>query len=298
MTRTLFRIAAVSALALAAAAGVSAAYAQAVSDRYDGYCYVRPADMQRNSYTDNRGVTHSSARCYQGEYYAYGNSYYAAPAAPQGYQVEYFSHRPAQTYYDHVYEASGASSTYGSNDDSYQGDDRYGGSDQYADQRRYSDSDRYGDSSDDQDRSSYGSSYADNGSYGQDNRYSPYGNSSYSHSGSDTSNYGNSSYGNSSYDSSDDSPDSNNASYDHGYKSHSALAGWRDDAGQWHVGRPRAIGWEDENGKWHEGQIAAYGWRDSRGGWHEDNSSSASTSYDNGYSDDSGYGRSHAYNGN
>lgn len=55
--------------------------------------------------------------------------------------------------------------------------------------------------------------------------------------------------------------------------------GWRDDQGQWHYGRPRAVGWQDDDGHWHIGQVVAYGWRDRDGGWHEESSSYSSSSY-------------------
>jgi uncharacterized membrane protein YeaQ/YmgE (transglycosylase-associated protein family) len=55
--------------------------------------------------------------------------------------------------------------------------------------------------------------------------------------------------------------------------------GWRDDQGQWHNGRPRAVGWQDDDGRWHIGQVVAYGWRDRDGGWHEESSSYSSSSY-------------------
>jgi hypothetical protein len=55
--------------------------------------------------------------------------------------------------------------------------------------------------------------------------------------------------------------------------------GWRDDQGQWHNGRPRAVGWQDDDGRWHIGQVVAYGWRDRDGGWHEESSSYSSNSY-------------------
>ena len=55
--------------------------------------------------------------------------------------------------------------------------------------------------------------------------------------------------------------------------------GWRDDQGQWHYGRPRAVGWQDDDGRWHIGQVVAYGWRDRDGGWHEESSSYSSSSY-------------------
>ncbi len=64
--------------------------------------------------------------------------------------------------------------------------------------------------------------------------------------------------------------------------------GWRDDQGQWHDGRPRAVGWQDDSGRWHIGQVVAYGWRDRDGGWHEESSSYSSSSYSNSYSS-SGY---------
>ena len=65
--------------------------------------------------------------------------------------------------------------------------------------------------------------------------------------------------------------------------------GWRDDQGQWHDGRPRAVGWQDDAGRWHIGQVVAYGWRDRDGGWHEESSSYSSSSYSNSSSSNSGY---------
>jgi hypothetical protein len=59
----------------------------------------------------------------------------------------------------------------------------------------------------------------------------------------------------------------------------SADEGWRDDQGQWHNGRPRAVGWQDDDGRWHIGQVVAYGWRDRDGGWHEESSSYSSSTY-------------------
>ena len=65
--------------------------------------------------------------------------------------------------------------------------------------------------------------------------------------------------------------------------------GWRDDQGQWHYGRPRAVGWQDDDGRWHIGQVVAYGWRDRNGGWHEESSSYSSNSYSNSSYSSSGY---------
>ena len=75
------------------------------------------------------------------------------------------------------------------------------------------------------------------------------------------------------------------SNYQDGYaQPHYAMAGWQDDQGIWHNGRPRAVGWQDDNGNWHVGQVVAYGWRDSQGGWHEESSSYQSSSYSsNGY---------------
>ncbi len=91
MFRSLLSGAALTAAALTLAA--PAAHAQTRS--YDGYCYVRPDDMNANA-----------ARCLNGEYYAYTNGYKPAPRAPDGYEVAYFTHRPGRDVYTYLYNAS------------------------------------------------------------------------------------------------------------------------------------------------------------------------------------------------
>ncbi len=76
----------------------------------------------------------------------------------------------------------------------------------------------------------------------------------------------------------------------------SGTQGWRDDAGNWHSGRPVALGWKDSRGRWHEGQMVAYGWQDSGGMWHQTSTAPSygynSTTDDSGYNgyDQNGYG--------
>ncbi len=225
-----------AALAAALALGVSAAHAQ--TRQYDGYCYVRSDDMNANTSTDQAGVSRSGAPCMNGEYYAYTDGYRAAPRAPDGYQVEYFTQRPSHDVYSQVYNAStltanfdaGASNHFGAGDGAgyaYNQDTR-GDNSQYADQSQYSSQPQY--SPQDQ--------YAPQSQYG---------------SGSYTPGYN---------PQSDPQPGA--------VDDPNRVAGWRDDRGHWHVGQPEAIGWRDENGRWHVGQLAAYGWQDDQGQWHEE----------------------------
>ncbi len=314
---------------LACAALPMAASAQA-STRFDGYCYVRSSDMQRHTATDSSGVRRASARCYKGEYYAYGSAYFAAPRAPDGYQIAYYTTRPASSMYDEVYDASGLpygsddsaqtsdddSNGYALNDDSHYSSSASTGYDQssydpgsynqgaYTDDRDSADQDQ----DQDQDQGSYspntygqntysqkiygqntysqntysqnnynqgGYTYSDNQpsttySYGTSSSSSygdrdPYTGDRYNQSGD---RYSDGSYGNAS---SGDaySSGSYSGSYSGDRQSTRAVQGWRDDQGQWHIGRPRAVGWEDDSGRWHAGEVAAYGWRDGRGNWHE-----------------------------
>ncbi len=134
------RLALVCGAALIAAGALAAPAAQAQDRQYDGYCYVRSNDMDAHATTDDEGVTRSAARCMNGEYYAYTDSYRPAPRAPDGYQVEYFTHRPGRDVYSQVYNAStltenfdpGARNHFGGNGDAYADN---GGNDQYADNR-------------------------------------------------------------------------------------------------------------------------------------------------------------------
>lgn len=229
----LFRAVSAGAVLAGLALVPAAALAQAPA-QLDGYCYVRKTEMQRNSSTDSYGVTRASARCYNGVYYAYSGEAYSAPAAPDGYQVAYYTRRPGNEYYSRVVDAS---SRYQSSQ-SYSSSSTYTGGDRYATTSAYG-ATAYGD---DQDRDGYtlrSDAYDD--SRGSDRDYR-----------SDDRDYR-----------------SNDSGYDRDYTSHQAVQGWRDDSGQWHLGRPRAVGWQDETGRWHIGSIDVYGWRDARGQWHE-----------------------------
>ena len=198
----------VSGVALAAAAlTLGAPAAQSQTRQYDGYCYVRPDDMATNAAT---------APCLNGEYYAYTDSYRAAPRAPDGYQVEYFTRRPSHDVYSEVYNAStltenfdpGASNHFGAGDGGYAyngdtgyHDDRDGGDraydPHYAQQPQPSDQDV-------QPGAVNGERVAgwrdDRGEW---------------HVGQPTA------------------------------------FGWRDDSGRWHVGKLSAYGWQDDQGEWH-----------------------------------------------
>lgn len=101
---------------------------------YDGYCYAKKKDAQRNGTVigaviggligsqvskHERGLGtvggaviggvignnagKSSVQCYNGEYYAYQGRYYDPPRPPAGYTVMYFQHRPPNSYYRNVY---------------------------------------------------------------------------------------------------------------------------------------------------------------------------------------------------
>lgn len=259
---TLFRTVSAGAILGCLALAPVAASAQPAA-RLDGYCYVRQTDMQRNSSVDSYGVRRAQARCYNGTYYAYSGESYAAPAAPDGYQVAYYTRRPDTAYYSRVVDAGTqyeASRSYGSS--TYTGGDRYAttssygssayGSTAYGDDRAQpgytGGADAYDDSRD-TDRA-----YADDRDYqGDDRDYR-----------------------------SDDRYAGGEGGTDRDYSRHFAVEGWRDDSGQWHLGRPRAVGWQDESGRWHVGAIDTYGWRDARGQWHEtreDDKDSADTRY-------------------
>ena len=231
-----------AALAAALTLGVSAAHAQ--TRQYDGYCYVRSDDMSANTSTDQDGVARIGAPCMNGEYYAYTDGYRAAPRAPDGYQVEYFTQRPSHDVYSQVYNAStltanfdqGASNHFGAGDgggyagaQDTGGNDRYGANPQYAPQSQYTPQ------------------------YSQD-QYNP----------------GYNPQPSAQFDPQPGAVDDPNH-----------VAGWRDDRGRWHVGQPAAVGWRDENGRWHVGQLAAYGWQDDQGQWHEEAPQQPPTS--NGY---------------
>ena len=232
-----------AALAAALTMGVSAAHAQ--TRQYDGYCYVRSDDMNANTLTDQDGVARSGAPCMNGEYYAYTDGYRAAPRAPDGYQVEYFTQRPSHDVYSQVYNAStltanfepGASNHFGAGDGGGYASAQVGGDD----------NGRYGDNS----------QYAAQSQYRPQDSQDPY-----------TPGYD--PQRSSQYDPQPgavDDPD--------------RVAGWRDDRGRWHVGQPAAVGWRDDNGRWHVGQLAAYGWQDDQGEWHEEAPQQPPTS--NGY---------------
>jgi len=242
-SRTVYAGALLAGLGLAALGPVSASAEP--SAQLDGYCYVRQSDMQRSTAVDSYGVKRSFARCYNGIYYAYSGESFSAPAAPDGYQVAYYTRRPSSEYYDRIVDADTryqSSSSYSSS--TYTGGDRYAttsgysssayGATAYGDDSRYGNSGRGSDAYDD-DR--YDNDRSDNESY-SDDRYGRRGGDRYQGD-------------------------------DRDYTRQTTVEGWRDDSGQWHTGRPRAIGWQDENGRWHEGEVEAYGWRDARGQWHE-----------------------------
>lgn len=219
MLRSLVSCAALTAATLT----LGAPAAQAQTRQYDGYCYVRSDDMATNAAT---------APCLKGEYYVYTDSYRAAPRAPEGYQVEYFTHRPSHELYSRVYNAStltanfdpGASNHFGAGD---------GAGYAYND-----DNARY-----------------DNRRYDQPYSQQPYSQQQYSQP----------------YDR-QYSPSNTQDDYDMqpGAVRDERVTGWRDDRGQWHVGRPSAFGWRDESGRWHVGQLSTYGWQDDQGEWHEE----------------------------
>ncbi|MDI7774408.1 glycine zipper 2TM domain-containing protein [Asticcacaulis sp. EMRT-3] len=101
---------------------------------YDGYCYAKKADAQRNGTVigavlggligsqvskHERGLGavggavlggvignsagKSSVKCYDGNYYAYQGHYYDPAPAPYGYTVVYWKSRPSSSHYSHVY---------------------------------------------------------------------------------------------------------------------------------------------------------------------------------------------------
>ncbi len=230
----IFRAVSVGAVLAGLALVPSLAAAQAPA-QLDGYCYVRKSEMQRNSEIDSYGVKRAYARCYNGVYYAYSGEAVSAPAAPDGYQVAYYTRRPGNEYYARVVDA----------------DTRYQSSQSYSSTSTYTGGDAYATTS------GYGATaYGDDDDQGQ---------TGYTR-GSDAYDDGRGDY----RDDRSDARDYRSADNgDRDYTSHSAVQGWRDDAGQWHVGRPRAVGWQDEAGRWHIGSIDIYGWRDARGQWHE-----------------------------
>jgi len=101
---------------------------------YDGYCYAKSAQAQKNgtiigavlggligsqASKHERGLGalggaviggaigssagKSSVRCYNGEYYSYQGSYYDPAPPPSGYAVVYYKSRPPQDSYSNVY---------------------------------------------------------------------------------------------------------------------------------------------------------------------------------------------------
>jgi hypothetical protein len=191
----MFRLLAGCTALTAAVLTASAPAAHAQTRQYDGYCYVRSGDDD---------VTASSARCLNGEYYAYTDGYKPAPRAPEGYEVAYFTHRPGRDSYTYLYNASTLTQNFDPGAGNHFGNGAGNG-------RAYASAD--GDRSQD-------------GTFG-------------------------------------------NGDVQPGAVNDDRAAGWRDDLGQWHLGRPAALGWRDEAGDWHEGQVAAYGWQDDQGDWHE-----------------------------
>jgi hypothetical protein len=223
----------VSCAALAAALTLGVPAAQAQTRQYDGYCYVRSDDMNANTSADPDGVTRSAAPCMNGEYYAYTDAYRAAPRAPDGYQVEYFTQRPSHDIYSRVYNASTLTANFDPGASNHFGAGDSGG---YA----------------------YNQDTGDDGpQYAAQPQYSPQSNSPQDGARPYIPGYDPERY--QSYDPQPGAVDDPNR-----------VAGWRDDRGRWHVGQPEAIGWRDENGRWHVGQLAAYGWQDDQGQWHEE----------------------------
>jgi hypothetical protein len=236
---------------LGLAALVPASASAQPSAQLDGYCYVRQSDMQRNSAVDSYGVKRSFARCYNGIYYAYSGESFSAPAAPDGYQVAYYTRRPGAEYYDRVVDA----------------DTRYASSSRYS-TSTYTGGDRYATTS------GYGSSAYGSTAYGDDSRYGR-GSDAYDDDRYDNESYGDDRYGRRGGD--------RYQGDDRDYTRRTTVEGWRDDSGQWHTGRPRAIGWQDDSGRWHVGEVEAYGWRDARGQWHESRDDSDDTESRSGY---------------
>ena len=213
-----------AALAAAMTLGVSAAHAQ--TRQYDGYCYVRSDDMSANTSNDPNGVARSGAPCMNGEYYAYTEGYRAAPRAPDGYQVEYFTQRPSHDVYSQVYNAStltanfdqGASNHFGAGDGAGNG---------YA-----QDSDRDGGRDDDH------SQYASQDSQPYTPGYTPQAHQQYDPQPGAV-----------------DDPNHVAGWRDERGRWHvgqPAAVGWRDENGRWHVGQLAAYGWQDDQGQWHE----------------------------------------------
>ena len=265
-------------------------YQDSNSNDYDGYCYARMHNAQTNgavvgavaggaiggtfSDTHHKGVGtaagavigglignqvgKSSVTCYNGDYYSYQSGYYAPPPAPDGYETVYFRDRPGGDYYQH-YHTDRPAYAYDSGQSGYVTDNGAPGFTHYQNPPSAYQNNDGSDDSDTPPPPPPPSNY-DNGYSGQ-----PY------HHYDDNSGY-NSSSGN-----------GDDQSYHDGYAHpHYAVAGWQDDQGIWHNGRPRAVGWQDDNGNWHTGQVVAYGWRDSQGGWHEESSSYQSSSYTSG----------------
>ena len=255
------------------------------SNSYDGYCYARKKNAQTTgtvvgavaggaiggTFSDTRHkgvgtaagavigglignqVGKSSVTCYNGDYYSYQSGYYTPPAAPDGYETVYFRNRPGSDYYSHYHSDRPG---YAQND-GYVTDNGAPGFTHYQ-----NNNDGY-DDSDTPPPPPPPSNY-DNGYHDQQ----PY------HHYNDNSGY---------YSSSSSSTYTNDQNYQDGYNhSNYAVAGWRDDQGIWHNGRPRAVGWQDDNGNWHVGQVTAYGYRDSHGGWHEQSSSYQTSTYSSG----------------
>ncbi len=259
MIRAILTTAALAALT----AGVAGAAHAQDSAHYDGYCYVRSADMARNNSTDSYGNQRATARCMNGEYYVYTDSYKAAPAAPRGYQIEYFTHRPSKDVYGALYNAStltqnfdpGAQNRFNGGGQSSFNSDYAETAAQYnqAQQSQQYSQSQYPPSSDN--GYNAGQNYSNGYAYNTDSR------------GYNQSAYSDPQPGAVDQDRSGDQGYSN--SDDRGYGDRSRTTGWRDENGQWHIGKPAAFGWRDDNGRWHVGRYAAAGWQDSDGNWHE-----------------------------
>ena len=247
-------------------------YQDSNSNDYDGYCYARKHNAQTNgtvigavaggaiggTFSDTRHkgvgtvagavlggvignqVGKSSVTCYNGDYYSYQSGYYAPPPPPVGYETVYFRDRPGSNYYQHYHTSPPV----------YAGDSGQPGFTYDSSQGHDQNDGYYSDAPPPPPPSTY-----DNGQ-------------PYHH------------YGDNSGDGSNGYNDNDDSSYSDGYADpHYAAAGFRDEQGVWHDGRPRAVGWQDQYGTWHVGQVTAYGWRDARGGWHEQSSSYQSSSY-------------------
>lgn len=269
MIRAMVTTAAIAALTVGVA---SAAHAQDTA-RYDGYCYVRSADMARNSSTDAYGNQRGTARCMNGEYYVYTDTYKAAPAAPRGYQIEYFTHRPSSDVYSALYNASTLTQNFDPGaQNRFNGGGQSNFNSDYAETAaQYNQSHQY---SQQQYQPSYDNGYNSGQNY--NNGYAYNTDSRGYNSGNSDQNYNQGYY-------SDQQPgavDRDDQGYsDNGYSDRSRVKGWRDENGQWHTGMPAAFGWRDENGRWHVGRFAAYGWQDSDGQWHENATGANSDNY-------------------